>query len=278
VRATLGIAASASARVSGTAEAVASASANSTGSCLGARPVTLISTMRDGALAVGGNAIHHDLRRLDGELALARVVSPTLGAEHQEAIEPRPVVERIDVSARRVRHHGFAGPRRALPVSLPAQDLQDVLHRYLFMRPRAAGGSADDDRATPRPRRSFPSAVGRCLWARSSCPFVTNGGRGHGLDWDTAFPPTTALPLSYGVATARSRTWDLRFINNPIASARADLSGHGSGEGTRLEVNLRLPAQRGGGFYARLRRATIRKTLRRLNTAMLWHANHSAVW
>ena len=57
----------------------------------------------DRAWAVERNAAPHGLGVLDRQLALGRVVRPTLAAENQEAVEPLPVVDGEREPAGRVR-------------------------------------------------------------------------------------------------------------------------------------------------------------------------------
>jgi len=128
------------------------------------------------------------------------------------------------------------------------------------------------DRATPRPRRSFQS-VGRCRTARpSSVRHERWRGRGSDLEQASCL---RGLPNS-GAGPAIRACRVERPPDDPIASARADLPpdlGRSKGD----DDDLRAPAPRGDGFYARLRRAAIGKTLRYSNRSTLWRANRGAV-
>ena len=95
MRATRPSAVSAAARVASSPSAAAIASTNSAGSFFGARPLSLISTRAThDARAVLRQRGDHRRRALARQLALTDVERSALGAEHEEAIESRPVIDR----------------------------------------------------------------------------------------------------------------------------------------------------------------------------------------
>jgi hypothetical protein len=84
---------------------------------------------RDGACAVGGDAADHGLGVLARERALAGVIAAALGAEHEEAIEADPIVDRKRVSASRVRYG--AGDRLGLRRPAQGENACVVDHAHL---------------------------------------------------------------------------------------------------------------------------------------------------
>ncbi len=57
-----------------------------------------------GPCPVGGDGAQHGLGVVTRERGLAGVVAAALGPEHEEAVQPRPVIDREGVPARAVRH------------------------------------------------------------------------------------------------------------------------------------------------------------------------------
>ena len=86
----------------------------------------------DGTKAVGGDAPRDAPSAVDRQLALGDVVGPALGAEDEEPVEARPVVERPRVAACRVRDLGGARNRLALRRDLGREQLGERKHDSLL--------------------------------------------------------------------------------------------------------------------------------------------------
>ena len=142
--------ASAACRVAVSPRPAASASAKRAGSFFGARPS--VETRTISATARGPSSPTHRstaLRVLARQRPLGRVVRAALRAEHEEAAQPRPVIDRPGVAAGRVRAWPGSGTRCGTARAVTLQ----VRHGTSFRVVGDARRSASSSASAARPSR-----------------------------------------------------------------------------------------------------------------------------